>query len=53
MITYFKDKNNKSKKKYKRITTIIKSIDTFVIIATTFFTRKRGVELEEVNDGNK
>ena len=38
MITYFKDKNNKSKKeikKYKTITTIIKSFDTFVIIATT------------------
>ena len=35
MITYFKDKNNKSKKKYKTITTIIKSIDIFVIIATT------------------
>ena len=37
-ITYFKDKNNKSKKKYKKyktITTILKSIDTFVIIATT------------------
>ena len=38
MITYFKDKNNKSKKKYKNyrtITTILKSFDTFVIIATT------------------
>ena len=38
MITYFKDKNNKSKKenkKYETITTILKSIDTFVIIATT------------------
>ena len=38
MITYFKDKNNKSKKRYKNfktITTILKSIDTFVIIATT------------------
>ena len=38
MIIYFKDKNNKSKKKYKkykRITTILKSFDTFVIIATT------------------
>ena len=38
MITYFKDKNNKSKKKhkkYKTITTIPKSFDTFVIIATT------------------
>ena len=38
MITYFKDKNNKSKtkyKKYKTITTILKSFDTFVIIATT------------------
>ena len=38
MITYFKDKNNKSKKKYKNyktMTTILKSFDTIVIIATT------------------
>ena len=38
MITYFKYKNNESKKKskkYKTITTILKSFDTFVIIATT------------------
>ena len=38
MITYFKDENNESKKKYKKyktITTIKKSFDTFVIIATT------------------
>ena len=46
MITYFKDKNNKSKKKYKKylqyllttiltLTTIHKSFDTIVIIATT------------------
>ena len=38
MITYFKDKSNKSKKKckkYKTITTILKSFGTFVIIATT------------------
>ena len=38
MITYFKDKNNKSKKryrKYKTLTTKLKSFDTFVIIATT------------------
>ena len=38
MITYFKDKNNKSKKRhknYKTITTILKSFDRFVIIATT------------------
>ena len=38
MITYFKDKNNESKKKHKKyrtITTILKSFDTFVIIATT------------------
>ena len=37
MITYFKDKNNKSKKKYKiykMLTTILESFDTFVIIAT-------------------
>ena len=36
MIQYFKDRNNKSKKKYekhKTITTILKSFDTF--IATT------------------
>ena len=38
MTNYFKDKNNKSKKKikiYKTITTILKSFDTFVITATT------------------
>ena len=38
MINYFKDKNNKSKrkfKKYKTITTILKSFDTFIFIATT------------------
>ena len=38
MITYFLDKNHKPKKKnekYKRITTILKSFDTFVIFATT------------------
>ena len=38
MTTYFEDKNNKSKKKYrnyKTSTTILKSIDTCVIIATT------------------
>ena len=38
MITCFKDKNNKSKrnyKTYKALTTILKSIYTFVIIATT------------------
>ena len=37
LITYFRDKNNKSKKKnkiYKTITTILKSFDTCVIIAT-------------------
>ena len=37
MITYFKDKNNKSENKYKKqktLTTILKSFDTFVIIAT-------------------
>ena len=34
MITYFKDKNNKSIKKYKKcktLTTILKSFDTIVI----------------------
>ena len=38
MITYFKDRNNKSKrniKKYKTLTKIHKSFDTIVIIATT------------------
>ena len=38
MITYFKDKNNKSEKKYRKykmITTLLKSFDTFVIIAKT------------------
>ena len=38
MFTYFKDKNNKSKKRYKKckmITTLLKSFATFVIIATT------------------
>ena len=38
MITYFKDKNNKSKKKHRKhkiITTILKSFYTFVIIAKT------------------
>ena len=38
MINYFKDKNNKSKKRYKNyktITKILKSFDTFVIIAST------------------
>ena len=37
MTTYFKDKNNKPKekyKKYKRITTLLKSFDTFVTIDT-------------------
>ena len=36
MITYIRDKNIKSKKKYKEyktLTTILKSFDTFVIIA--------------------
>ena len=35
MITYFKDKNNKSKKKHKKYKTLIKSFDTFVIFITT------------------
>ena len=38
MITYFKDENHKSKKKnkkYKTLTTILKSFDTFVGFATT------------------
>ena len=35
MITYFKDKNNKSKKKYKNyrtLNTILESVDSIVII---------------------
>ena len=38
MVAYFKDQNNKSRKKYekyKTLTTQLKSIDTVVIIATT------------------
>ena len=38
MITYFKDQNNKSKRKYKKlktITTLLKPFDRFVIIAPT------------------
>ena len=38
MITFFKDKNNKSKmryKKYKTITTILESVDSIVIIGAT------------------
>ena len=35
MIVYFEDKFIKSKKKYKTLTTVLKSFDTFVIIATT------------------
>ena len=38
MITYFKDKNNKSKKKYKNyksLDTILESVDSIVIIAAT------------------
>ena len=37
LVTYFKDKNNKSKRKYKKyrtLTVILKSFDTIVIIAT-------------------
>ena len=37
MITYSKDKNNKSKNKYKKyetLTAILKSFDTLVIVAT-------------------
>ena len=37
-ITYIRDKNDESKKKYKNyktLTTILKSFNTFVIIATT------------------
>ena len=38
MIAYFKDKNNKSKQRYRKyntLTTILNSFDTFVVIATT------------------
>ena len=38
MITYFKDKNNKSKKRYKKfktLSTILECVDSIVIIATT------------------
>ena len=38
IITFFKEKNNKSEKrsrKYKTLTTILKSFDLFVFIATT------------------
>ena len=38
MITYFKDRNNKSNKKYKKyktLTIILKSFGTIVIMATT------------------
>ena len=38
MITYFKDKNHKSKKKYKNfksLNTILESVDSIVIIAAT------------------
>ena len=41
MITYFKDKNNKFKKiykKYKTLNTILESVDSIVVIgATSFF----------------
>ena len=38
MITYFKDKNNKSKKRYKNyktLNTILESVDSIIIIAAT------------------
>ena len=38
MITYFKDKNNKSKKKikkYKTLNTVLKSVDSIIIIGAT------------------
>ena len=38
MITYFKDKNNKSKKRYKiykTLNTVLESVDTIVIIVAT------------------
>ena len=39
MITYFKDKNNKSKRKYKNyktLNTVLESLDSIVIIAASF-----------------
>ena len=38
MITYFKDRNNKSKKRYKKyktLNTLLESVDSIVIIAAT------------------
>ena len=38
MITFFKDRNHKSKRKdknYKKLSTILEAFDTFVIIAST------------------
>ena len=38
MITYFKDKNHKSKKRYKNyktLNTVLESVDSIVIIAAT------------------
>ena len=38
MITYFKDKNNKSKKRYKKyktLTTVLESVDCFIISGAT------------------
>ena len=51
MITYFKDKDNKSKEKYqkkKTLFTILKSFDTIVNIATTtcFITSLSGFRLK-------
>ena len=40
MISYFKDKNNKSKKKYKKykiLNTVLESVDSIVIIGATSF----------------
>ena len=38
MITYFKDKNNKSKKKYekyKNLNTVLESVDSIIFIGAT------------------
>ena len=54
MITYFKGKNHKSKKKckkYKTLTTILKSVETFVIfasISSSLTLSLTGIELKAI-----
>ena len=41
MVTYFKDKNNKSKKRYKNyetLNTVLESVDSIIIVAATSIT---------------